>query len=269
MGEQSIAANPLEQFVLLAKNAKGAAAVELIKQALEAPAVFVFGELLDMANIQDLTNGPHAAYLTILNMFAFGTYKDLTICSDPIPDLSPLMRRKLRLLTVVNLAEQSKLLSYSLLMQELHIDNVRELEDLVIEGISAGVVQGKLDQKSSHFEVDYVIGRDIRKTDIGDIVSVLSSWCDNCDSMLTNIESQVEKVNKERGEHLQHKAALETKINDIKQQLKNQPSGEDGDPDSRMETERVIPERRDKKAAKGKGLRGSSKSGGSSSFWKQ
>ena len=52
MGDQSIAANPLEQFVLLAKNAKGAAAVELIKQALEAPGVFVFGELLDMPNIQ-------------------------------------------------------------------------------------------------------------------------------------------------------------------------------------------------------------------------
>ena len=181
MGDQSIAANPLEQFVLLAKNAKGAAAVELIKQALEAPAVFVFGELLDMATIQvvvvflvtvyfsiniiqyqDLTNGPHAAYLVLLNMFAFGTFKDLAVCSDPLPDITPLMRRKLRLLTVVSLAEQSKLLSYSLLMQELQIDNVRELEDLVIEGISAGVVQGKLDQKSSHFEVDYVIGRDIR-----------------------------------------------------------------------------------------------------------
>ena len=47
-------------------------------------------------------------------------------------------------------------------MAELGISTVRELEDLVIEGISAGVVQGKLDQKSSHFEVDYVIGRDIR-----------------------------------------------------------------------------------------------------------
>ena len=61
-------ANPLEQFVLLAKTAKvnlldyffrilinflqGAAAVELIKQALEAPGVFVFGELLDMSNVQ-------------------------------------------------------------------------------------------------------------------------------------------------------------------------------------------------------------------------
>ena len=54
------------------------------------------------------------------------------------------------------------MLAYSLLMAELGISTVRELEDLVIEGISAGVVQGKLDQKSSHFEVDYVIGRDIR-----------------------------------------------------------------------------------------------------------
>jgi len=43
--------SPLEQFVLLAKSAKGAAAVELVKQALEAPGVYVFGELLDMPNI--------------------------------------------------------------------------------------------------------------------------------------------------------------------------------------------------------------------------
>lgn len=47
--------NPLEQFVLLAKSAKGAAAVELVKQALEAPGVYVFGELLDMPNIAEVT----------------------------------------------------------------------------------------------------------------------------------------------------------------------------------------------------------------------
>ena len=46
--------NPLEQFVLLAKTAKGAAAVELVKQALEAPDVYVFGELLDMPNIKEV-----------------------------------------------------------------------------------------------------------------------------------------------------------------------------------------------------------------------
>ena len=112
--------------------------------------------------VKELTNGPHSQYLTLLNIFAYGSYKSLAECSDPLPEVTEAMRRKLRLLTVVSLAEQNKVLAYSLLMAELAINTVRELEDLVIEGISAGVVQGKLDQKSSHFEVDYVIGRDIR-----------------------------------------------------------------------------------------------------------
>ena len=46
------------------------------------------------------------------------------------------MKRKLRLLTVVSLAEQNKVLEYSVLMTELEITTVREVEDLVIEGIS-------------------------------------------------------------------------------------------------------------------------------------
>jgi hypothetical protein len=46
---------PLEQFILLSKSAKGAAAVELIKQVTEANGVYVFGELLDMPNIKEVT----------------------------------------------------------------------------------------------------------------------------------------------------------------------------------------------------------------------
>jgi len=52
--EKQSGVNPLEQFVLLAKCAKGAAAVELIRQCVEAPGVYVFGELLDMANIKEV-----------------------------------------------------------------------------------------------------------------------------------------------------------------------------------------------------------------------
>ena len=108
----------------------------------------------------------------------------------------------------MSLAETNKLLPYSLLQEELGISTVRELEDLIIEvakcqnfllllcfflqGISSGVALGKLDQKNSHFEVDFVVGRDIRKIDIGNIVGVLSSWCENCDSTLSTIETQVE-----------------------------------------------------------------------------
>ena len=45
----------LEQFLLLAKSAKGAAAAELIKQVTEAPGVYVFGELLDMPSIKEVS----------------------------------------------------------------------------------------------------------------------------------------------------------------------------------------------------------------------
>jgi COP9 signalosome complex subunit 7 len=98
---------------------EGAAAVELIKQALEAPGVYVFGELLDMANvqvvtrihqsptcpglIQDLENGPHASHLALIKMFAYGNYRSLGDNKDNFPELSEAMTRKLRLLTMVTL----------------------------------------------------------------------------------------------------------------------------------------------------------------------
>ncbi len=54
--------NPMEQFVLLAKSAKGAAAVELVKQALAAPGVYVFGELLDAPNIKEVKVFTHSYF---------------------------------------------------------------------------------------------------------------------------------------------------------------------------------------------------------------
>lgn len=44
----------LQQFVVLAKNSKGKAASALIQQVLAAPNVFVFGELLDSPNFQQV-----------------------------------------------------------------------------------------------------------------------------------------------------------------------------------------------------------------------
>jgi len=44
----------LEQFLLLSKTARGAAAMELIRQALETPGIYVFSELLEMPNIKEV-----------------------------------------------------------------------------------------------------------------------------------------------------------------------------------------------------------------------
>ena len=66
----------LEQFLLLAKTATGRAAVELVNQVLEAPGVFVFGELLETDCLKQLSEGPYANYVQLVKLFAYGTYKD-------------------------------------------------------------------------------------------------------------------------------------------------------------------------------------------------
>ena len=44
----------LEPFLLMAKSLKGAAAAKLIQDATSTPAVFVFSELLELPNIQEV-----------------------------------------------------------------------------------------------------------------------------------------------------------------------------------------------------------------------
>lgn len=53
-GEQKPSSNLLEQFILLAKGTSGSALTALINQVLEAPGVYVFGELLELANVQEV-----------------------------------------------------------------------------------------------------------------------------------------------------------------------------------------------------------------------
>lgn len=53
-------------------------------------------------------------------------------------ELSTLMKKKLQHLTIVTMAIRNKCISYNTLLDELDIDNVRELEDLIIESVYAG-----------------------------------------------------------------------------------------------------------------------------------
>jgi len=55
----------LEPFLLMAKSLKGAAAAKLIQDATSAPGVFVFSELLELPNIQEVCI-VHLHFLSIL-----------------------------------------------------------------------------------------------------------------------------------------------------------------------------------------------------------
>ncbi|CAG9766801.1 unnamed protein product [Ceutorhynchus assimilis] len=213
--------NALEQFVILAKTAKGAACVELVKQALESPGVYVFGELLDNPNILELDN-THKVYFNTLNLFAYGTYKDYLANTSNFIELSAIQKKKLQHLTIVTLATKSKCIPYEVLLEELKIKNVRDLEDLIIEAIYADIIHGKLDQKNSQLEIDYAIGRDIRPEDTNVIVNCLQEWSNACEKVLECIETQVCRANTEKNTAMLRQIDIEQEILNIKKTLKNQ-----------------------------------------------
>lgn len=118
----------LEQFLLLTKTARGSAAVELIQRVLEAPGVYVFGELLETECVKELASGTNANYVQLLELFAYGTYNEykrkiflkLVIWIeilffvffaeqiDSLPKLTPLQLKKLKHLTIVSLAAKNR-----------------------------------------------------------------------------------------------------------------------------------------------------------------
>jgi COP9 signalosome complex subunit 7 len=87
---QQKALNALEQYTLLSKSATSPrAAVDLVIQATSAANTYVFAELLQTPNIQSLcTAAPeYAPYLTLLEIFSWGTWSDYTCayCPTPLP----------------------------------------------------------------------------------------------------------------------------------------------------------------------------------------
>jgi len=72
-----------------------------------------------------------------------------------------------------------------------------------------------LDQRRALLEVDTTIGRDIRKEDIPTIVSTLESWYDTCETVLTSLQTQVDRANAEKVQKNQRKEALEQEVHEI------------------------------------------------------
>ncbi|TYZ64896.1 hypothetical protein PybrP1_001119 [[Pythium] brassicae (nom. inval.)] len=200
MSLDAAGASGLEQFTLLAKNARGRACVALVQQVLSNRKLFVFRELLDMPNVAALRESPeNAGYYELLRIFCFGGVRDFLARKDELPSLTPQQLHKLRKLTVVSLAHRHKLVPYDVLMEELDVATVRELEDILIDTIYSGLVQGKLDQKSRSFVVKYAVGRDTQDEDIDEMIAKLVSWrnesaaiCATINDILAFAEGQAE-----------------------------------------------------------------------------
>ena len=209
---EAVDSSDLKPFLLLAKTAKGAACAALIKQVLEHPGVNVFGELLDMPSVVELGNTSHAPSLELLKTFAYGTWRDYKAHEAELPALSDAQVIKLKKLSAVTFAAQSKILAYDVLMRELEISSVRELEDLLIECIYAGLISGRLDQQAACLEVFSAAGRDVHPKEIAAMSATLVEWHRNATGLMANVSSQLTRFKAQADEARKAQADLDEKV---------------------------------------------------------
>jgi len=209
----------LEGFEALVKSSSGQAVVMVIQQVLKHPQIFVFGELLEATNVKELANTQHKPYYDLLRLFASGTYQDYKARSD-LPKLTAPQLTKLKQLSVVEYAAKNKALSYDKLHVDLDIANVRELEDIIIDCVYLGLIQGKLDQRKKCFEVQSVIGRDLAQGEVEDMIGQLNTWLTSSEGVLKTLEKKIEQANTQYEKKKIQQNELEKQKKDIVENIK-------------------------------------------------
>lgn len=190
--EQTKALNALEPFLALSKSATSPrAAADLITCATSAPNTFVFTELLETPSIAAAAPSPHH---TLLQIFSHGTYSTYRSTPD-LPELAPAQTLKLRQLSLLTLARQRQNLSYNTLGQELGLGSARELEEVVIAAVYAGLLSAVLDPARQAVQVSSVAPlRDLAPGAVPSMLTALTTWSDRCTETLTDLEAQIAAV---------------------------------------------------------------------------
>ncbi|XBI91222.1 hypothetical protein VPH35_028596 [Triticum aestivum] len=187
----------------------------LVLEATSHPALFAFSELLTLPALSKLTGTQYASSLDLLRLFAYGTLKDYKSNSSALPALLPDQARKLKQLSVLTLAESTKL------MQELDVSNVRELEDFLInECMYSGIVRGKLDQLRRCFEVQFAAGRDLTPDQLTNMIETLSDWLGTSDNLLHHIQEKIKWADTTSELNKKHQKEFEDRVEEAKKSVK-------------------------------------------------
>ncbi|PNP48059.1 hypothetical protein TGAM01_v200440 [Trichoderma gamsii] len=215
--EQTKALNALEPFLALSKSATSPrAAADLVTRATSAPNTFLFTELLQTPQIQALAaNSEFAAYLTLLQIFSYGSYGTYHATAD-LPTLNDTQTLKLRQLSLLSLASDRSSLSYDALQKALGLASPREVEDLVITAIYAGLLHATLDPARQAVSVTSVAPlRDLAPGTIPDMISALQNWAGRCQSTLGDLEEQIKSIRDAATVREREKRASDKKLQNL------------------------------------------------------
>jgi len=194
-----------------------------------------------MPNVAELASTSAAPVLELLRLFAFGTWSDYKASSAlQAQALSEAQALKLKKLTVVSLAAQSKTIAYDVLLRELEMRSVREVEDLLIECIYGGLLQGRLDQQAGQLEVFSSSARDVDPKELAAMSDTLLHWHGGAVQLMASVSEQLGRFKQQQEDARTWQTDLDQKVEAVKVTLRSNQDAGDGafgvsELDARME----------------------------------
>lgn len=133
-----------------------------------------------------------------------------------MPSLNDAQTLKLRQLSLVSLARDRSNLSYGALHKALGLSSARELEELVITAMYAGLLHATLDPANEAVQVTSVAPlRDLQPDAIPAMVQALRNWSERCDSTLGDLEAQIRTIRASAAVRQNEKRAAENKLQSL------------------------------------------------------
>ncbi|KAI1000269.1 hypothetical protein K3495_g7928 [Podosphaera aphanis] len=215
--EQQKALNALAPYLALTHSASSPrAAADLIERATSAANTFIFAELLEAPQIRALAKSEsHSSYLKLLEIFSYGTYNTYR-ATPSLPALNAAQILKLRQLSFLTLAKYQDNLSYANLMRDLGLETQREVEDLVISVIYAGLVDGALDPYHQRAIVTSISPlRDLEPNSIPVMLKTLDKWSTSCFATLTELEKQISRIKADAWKRYKDETAWTENLNSL------------------------------------------------------
>eukprot|EP00467_Chlorarachnion_reptans_P009401 CAMPEP_0114523074 /NCGR_PEP_ID=MMETSP0109-20121206/21092_1 /TAXON_ID=29199 /ORGANISM="Chlorarachnion reptans, Strain CCCM449" /LENGTH=246 /DNA_ID=CAMNT_0001704355 /DNA_START=197 /DNA_END=937 /DNA_ORIENTATION=- len=191
-----------------------------ILKALADPSRYSFGDILALENIEKLSgDSTGKKWCELLKIFAHGTLSEYMAKRNILPELKTEHITKLKHLTILSLASQSKTLSYSPLVETLEAKTVEEVEDLITDCIRKRLIRGKHNPKAGVFIVEYSEGRDISDEDLDEMAQQMSSWLKTSQEALKVLKAKIQETKLYHANEKKRDQQLKEKSNQMKKMM--------------------------------------------------
>jgi len=184
------------QFEILIRDSKDDSIEQVIENLLMSD-IYLVSKFLDFQKVQKL--GEKNKYFQTLKLFSYLTYLDYKKAKANYIDLKPKMLQKLKILSILEIAKFNKIINYDYLKSTLDIKDNFELEEILFETISSGLVVGYVNSMKQCVNVVSVKSRnnlmDLKKAEI-----TIDKWINNINYANTFIENQEKELNNKNNE---------------------------------------------------------------------